>query len=56
MSSVSAEIHVELGENGDMSVFREAGAFTASWPLGTVDYLGACSCPCLSPCRVLGSG
>ena len=37
MSSVSAESHVELGGNGCVSVFRVAGDFQASWPLGTVD-------------------
>ena len=37
MSSVSAESHVEQGENGCVSVFWAAGAFPAFWPLDTVD-------------------
>ena len=37
MSSVSAEGHVEQSGKGCVSVFLAADAFSASWPLGTVD-------------------
>ena len=37
MSDVSAESHVEQGENRCVSVFFAAGGFSAIWPLGTVD-------------------
>ena len=33
---ISAESHVEQGEEGCVSVFWAAGVFSAFWPLGTV--------------------
>ena len=54
-SSVSAKSHVEHGGSAFASVFWAAEAIPAFSPPGTVDQLGASSCRCCCPCRVLES-